>query len=139
LILFCDSSALVKLYIEEVDSDVCLGLAQQANAIAVSRIAWAEAHAAFARRIRDNEADRKIIEQAKQRLAAHWSDYFILEVSQPIVESAADYADAFALRAYDSVQLASATALQGSTTEAIHFACFDLRLRKAAQVLRLII
>ncbi len=137
MILFCDTSALVKLYIEEVDSDVCLGLAQQASAIAVSRIAWAEAHAAFARRIRDNEEDRKTIEHAKQRLAAHWSDYFILEVSQPIVETAADYADAFALRAYDSVQLASAMALQGSTTEVVHFACFDLRLRKAAQVLKL--
>lgn len=137
MILFCDTSALVKLYIEEVDSDVCLGLAREASAIAVSRIAWAEAHAGFARRIRDNEDDRSTIEQAKQRLAAHWSDYFILEVSQPIVETAADYADAFALRAYDSVQLASAMALHGSTTEVVHFACFDLRLRKAAQVIKL--
>jgi uncharacterized protein len=139
LILFCDTAVLVKLYIEEVDSDVCLALAQQAGAIAVSRIAWTEAHAAFARRIRDNEADRKPIEQAKQRLASHWSDYFVLEMSQPIVKSAADYADAFALRTYDGVQLASATALQGSTTEAIHFACFDLRQREAVQVLKLLV
>ena len=52
-----------------------------------------------------------------------------------MVELAGEFADIFALRGYDSVQLAAARTLQEATQEELHFACFDTRLRKAAKVL----
>ncbi len=45
------------------------------------------------------------------------------------------FCDTFALRGYDSVQLAAARQLQQAAWEELHFACFDARLQKAARML----
>lgn len=135
MILFCDTSALVKLYVAEDSSDLMQALAESASTIAVCRIAWAEAMAALARRLRESPADAEGIETVRIRLRNDWHRYAVIEVTQPLVELAGDYADTFALRGYDSVQLAAARTLQESTSEALQFACFDARLQKAAVVL----
>jgi predicted nucleic acid-binding protein len=133
--LFCDTSALVKLYLREDASDLMMALAAAAPAIAVCRIAWAETMAALARRVRECPADAQPVEAVRQRLRDDWCDYAIVEVTQPLVELAGDYADLFALRGYDTVQLAAARILQEAVGEQLHFACFDTRLEKAAKVL----
>jgi hypothetical protein len=51
------------------------------------------------------------------------------------VELAGEFADTFALRGYDSVQLATARHVQQVTQLPIQFACFDLRLNRAAKLL----
>lgn len=79
--------------------------------------------------------DAFIIEQAKSALAADWPHYVVLEVDQPLVERAGDYADTFALRGYDSVQLAAAFETGRISQSPIFFACFDSRLNKAAKLL----
>ena len=135
MILFADTSALVKLYVQEAFSDVMRALAREARMIAVSRIAWAEAMSALARRVREQPADAASIEAVRTRLRADWPAYAVIEVTQPLVDLAGDYADTFALRAYDSVQLASARTLQDGSSEVFQFACFDARLQKAARVL----
>jgi uncharacterized protein len=137
LILFCDTSALVKLYIREDATEAMLEIAETASAIAVSRIAWAEAMAALARRVRECPADADAIDVVRERLRADWRDYAIVEVTQSLVELAGDYADAFALRGYDSVQLAAARTVQTISHESVQFACFDRRLRQAARMLGL--
>jgi predicted nucleic acid-binding protein len=135
--LYCDTSALLKLYIEEAHSDTLKTRVANTEAVAVCRIAWAEAHAALARRAREVPEDYPVIETAKAALAADWSHYLVMEVSQSIVERAGEYADTFALRGYDSVQLAAAFEAGKLAEVNIEFACFDMRLNKAAQVLGL--
>ncbi len=54
--LFCDTSALIQLLIEEPDSERMLRAAAAAEWIAVCRITWAEATAAMARRARIGHA-----------------------------------------------------------------------------------
>ena len=135
MILFCDTSALVKLYIQEEFSHEVCALADKANAIAVSRISWAETMATLARRVRESPADALAIETVRIRFRNNWSNFAIVEVTQSLVELAGDYADTFALRGYDSVQLAAAQMLQAGASEAFCFACFDTRLQKAASVL----
>jgi uncharacterized protein len=137
LILFCDTSALIKLYIREDYTDRMLAAAEAAAATAVCRIAWAEAMAALARRWRECPADSGAIDTARRRLRNDWSDYAIIEVTQALVERAGDYADTFALRGYDSIQLAAARTLYEAGREPIQFACFDRRLQIAASVLGL--
>ena len=135
MILFCDTSALIKLYIAEEYSALLETEVAKADAVAVCRIAWVEARAALSRRAREVREDVALIEQAKAALARDWPSYVVLEVSQPLVELAGEYADTFALRAYESVQLAATTArISGSQ---VRFACFDARLNKAAAVLDL--
>lgn len=135
MILFLDTSALVKLYLFESGSDLVREHATQAEAVLVSRIAWVEAHAAFARRAREEPADAAAIEEAKKVLRQDWGRYVVLDIDQELVELAAEYADTFALRAYDSMQLAAAHRAAGLSGETLGFGCFDIRLNKAAKVL----
>jgi predicted nucleic acid-binding protein len=138
LILFCDTSALVKLYILEDSSREMQALARVATAIAVCRIAWAEIMATLARRAREVPNDAESIEIVRKSLRADWPRYAVVEVTQPLVELAGEYADTFALRGYDSVQLAAARTLQDMAGEEVQFACFDTRLGKAARVLGMV-
>jgi predicted nucleic acid-binding protein len=110
-------------------------LAEQASAIAVSRISWVEAMAGLSRRAREQPRDATAIESCKLSLCNPWPDFAIIEVSQKLTEVAGDIADAFALRAYDSVQLASARIMKEKISEDFLFACFDRRLNKAAAML----
>jgi uncharacterized protein len=135
MILFCDTSALVKFYLIEDQSEALRRLTTEATAVGVSRIARAEAHAAFARRVREVESDRAALEAAKQALSADWPHYLVVEVTHEVMVRAGDYADAFALRAYDAVQLASAQEIALAMDDTLTFACFDTRLNKAARVL----
>ena len=135
MILFCDTSALVKLYVEEEFSALVRAQAQEARALAVSRIAWAQIMAALARRVREEPVDAQAVEAVRTRLRADWPALAVVEVSQTLVELAGDYADTFALRGYDSVQLASARTLQQAAGDTFCFACFDTRLNNAARVL----
>ena len=108
MILFCDTSALIKLYIDEDGSSELKIRLQESEAVAVCRIPWAEAYAALSRRARELPADVDNIEQAKVALAADWPHFVMLEIDQPLVERAGEYADTFALRGYNSIQLAAA-------------------------------
>lgn len=135
MILFCDTSALLKLYIVESESDALKVLVQEAEAVAVCRIAWAEAYAALSRRAREVSEDSLLIEQAKAALAYDWPHFVVLEIDQPLVELAGEYADTFALRGYDSIQLAAAFEAGRISQTPIFFACFDTRLNKAAKLL----
>ena len=135
MILFCDTSALVKLYIVEAESETLKARVQDAEAVAVCRIAWAEAFAALSRRAREVPEDAALIEQAKAALAADWPHFVVLEITQPLVERAGEYADTFALRGYDSIQLAAAFEAARISQSPLFFACFDTRLNKAAKLL----
>jgi predicted nucleic acid-binding protein len=135
MILYCDSSALVKLYIDEVGSDLVREQLAKAEAAALCRIAWVEVHAAFARRVREAPLDAQSVELARAAFVADWPRFVILELNQGLVERAGDYADTFALRAYDSVQLAAAFETAQVSQSPTFFACFDARLNKAAKTL----
>ena len=137
MILFCDTSALIKLLIDEPESDQMQQASSDAEAIAVCRITWAEAIAAMARRQREDPMSGNNIDQARERLIQNWNDLTIVEVSQNLVETAGRFADGFALRGYDSVQLAAAHELRKSADQTLTFASYDRRLRQAAQLLQL--
>ena len=137
MILYCDTSALIKLLVREPGSDRMQRASSEAEAIGVCRITWAEAMAAMARRQREDPASSTDLEQARQLLTKTWAQFVIVEISQRLVETAGRYADAFALRGYDSVQLAAAHELHQSTGLPITFASFDRRLNQAAQLLQL--
>ncbi|MEB3167176.1 MAG: type II toxin-antitoxin system VapC family toxin [Synechococcaceae cyanobacterium] len=93
--------------------------------------------AAFAQRDRFKGANSSALAQSRSAFEQAWHGFAIFEISQLLVEKAGVYAEAFALRGYDSVQLAAAHHLQEHLTLPLRFACFDRRLNQAAQLLRL--
>lgn len=137
MILYCDTSALLKLFIAEPGSEQMAALALASDMLAVNRINWVEAHAALARRAREQADASSQFETARQRLKDLWPDFLTLELTPTLAEQAARFADVFALRAHDAVQLASAQALRTAQSDPVVFACFDLRLGRAAATLGL--
>ena len=137
MILYCDTSALLKLFIEEDGSDRMVMAHDHCDDLSVCSITWAESMAAFAQRSRIKGANQTMLAQAKSALEKAWSDFAIADVNQPLVEKAGFYAEVFALRGSDSVQLAAAHSLQEQLSLPLTFACFDHRLNQAAQLLQL--
>jgi len=137
VILYLDTSALFKLYVDEAGSDAVHAAVDAAESVAVSRISWAEAMSALARRGREVSDDQDALDQARQALHDDWPRFWVLDVSQHVVEQAGEFADTFALRGYDSVQLASAYLTLQRAQQPVTFACFDKRLNKAAKILGL--
>ena len=123
MILFCDTSALLKLFIDEQGSESMIKAGTSSEGIAVCRITWAESMAAFAQA-------RSMFEQA-------WPGFAIADVTQPLVEKAGVFAEAFGLRGSDSIQLAAAHRLHEHFALPLTFACFDRRLNQAAKLLQL--
>jgi predicted nucleic acid-binding protein len=134
VILYLDTSALLKLYVDEPGSDVTWAAAS-GSILATCRITWVEAVAALARREREAPAAGVVWRQARERLAQDWPALHVVDLTQSLAESAGDLAEAFALRGYDAVQLAAAKVLRGAAREGVSFACFDRRLSQAAKQL----
>ncbi len=115
VILFCDTSALMKLLVDEAQSNQIRQISTTVDAVGVCRISWAEIMAALARLQREDPINNEDLELARQQLSHSWKTFTIVEVSQSLVEKAGRFADVFALRGYDSVQLAAAHELHVNT------------------------
>ena len=137
MILFCDTSALLKLFIDEQDSENMIKARSSSEGIAVCRITWAESMAAFAQRTRFKGANQAGLAQARSMFEQVWPGFAIADVTQSLVEQAGVFSEAFALRGYDSVQLAAAHQLHEQFALPLTFACFDRRLNQAAKLLKL--
>lgn len=135
MILYLDTSALVKAYVAEENSAAVMAAITAAQAVASHVIAFVEAHAAFARLYREGAIEEAAFLTIKAEFIADWPAYLRVEMAQSLVQRAADLAEAFALRAYDSVHLAAADFLFNQEAEPVTFACFDRRLNQAARVL----
>jgi predicted nucleic acid-binding protein len=137
VILFCDTSALLKLFIDEQGSESMINARSSSKGIAVCRITWAESMAALAQRTRFNGTNQSGLAQARSIFEQAWPGFVIADITQPLVEKAGVFAEAFALRGYDSVQLAAAHQLHEQFALPLTFACFDRRLNQAAKLLQL--
>lgn len=135
MILYLDTSALVKLYVEESSSQRVSRSVSDAKAAAASVLAFVETRSAFARLFREKALKEESFVELKSDFLSDWPNYVRVGLLPIIVERAAELAEAFSLRAYDSVHLASAIYLQDSLDEEIQFGCFDRRLNQAAKAL----
>ena len=61
----------------EAGSEALKARVVEAEAVAVCRVAWAEAHAALSRRVREVPGDAPVIEQAKAALAQDWPRFLV--------------------------------------------------------------
>jgi len=132
VIFYLDTSALVKIYVEETRSADVRKNAEQAEGLATSRIAYAEARAALARKRRERGLSRGGYRSVVKDLDQDWDDYFIVDVSESVVKAAGVLAEGHALRGADAIHLASAITLSRQAGESVTFLCFDGRLAAAA-------
>ena len=131
MILYLDTSALVKLFVEEAHSTETRTAAKLAGICATSRIAYVEFLSALARREREG-LDASLAQGVRDQFETKWPDLMVVEVSRTISIRAAGFARVHGLRAYDAVHLASAQEIYETAPDMV-FACFDDRLNLGAK------
>jgi hypothetical protein len=110
-LVYLDTSALIKEYIDEAGSEWVRALIapDPTSTVFVSRLAAIEAACTFARRRREgtlSAADyARVLALAEYDFAYR---YNVLDVDLTLVDAAKRFADRHPLRAYDAVQLATA-------------------------------
>lgn len=132
LAVYLDTSALVKLYAEEEKREIVFEAVDSSEMVATSTVAYAEARAALARRLREGEMNEEEHQQAAERLDREWRGYERLAVSNLVAYRAGELAEKHALRGFDAVHLASALRF-AEQFEAMSFLAFDDRLVTAAK------
>ena len=134
--LYLDTSALVKVYVEEDGSEAVAVALEGAEAACTVRISYTEARAAFARHRREGALTPADLRRVVRALDEDWPTFQVVEASDGLVRRAGALAERHALRAHDAIQLAAALELRrgGVSPE---FACFDVALLRAARRERL--
>jgi len=137
MILYLDTSAVVKLYADEAGSDrVRAGIAE-AKVCATHLIAYAETRAAFARKAQQ-PGYQDCLQSWREDFERDWPSFEIVSVTQELIHQAGDLAEIHRLRGYDSVHLAAAEALwRVAAGLDFRFLVFDGDLASAAQRMRI--
>lgn len=133
MIVYLDTSSLVKLYVEEDGSQLVRALVERAEIVATSVVAYAEARAALARQRREGGLTAAAFGQAKTDFDHDWPRYLTVEVNEAVYRSAGDLAERHRLRGFDSLHLASYRSLRGEAARQVRFSSFDERLNRAAR------
>ena len=135
MILYLDTSALVKLYVDEAHSAFIRSAASRASVRVSHDIAYVECCAAFARRRRDGSLAPGDHARCRRQLDRDWEQFSVIAVTADLIRRAATLVEHHALRAYDGVHLAAAEAAASVVkrrTE-FRFAAFDARLLEVAR------
>jgi predicted nucleic acid-binding protein len=131
LILYLDTSALIKLYIDEQDRDVVRTAAAMEELLAISIVGYPEARAALARKRREGNLPDGEHAAVISSLDSDWSGFSKLIVYDELARLAGEIAQRYELRGFDAIHLASAMYVAVQHND-LQFLGFDDRLNAAA-------
>jgi len=141
LILYLDTSALVKLYAVEEGRGAVEHAVEEAELVVISAVAYAEARAALARKHREGVFSEEEHSEVVAALDEDWRTLKVLSVTENVARIAGNLAEQHALRGFDAIHLASAlmvrAAILGQSSgeadlEDVLFLGFDSDLVEAA-------
>ena len=133
MILYLDTSALVKRYFQEQHSDELLLRWREAAEIVTSSVAYAETLASVYRKKRETNLKAGSIHKVLEVFRQDWKSFLRVEVTDELNDTVDRLLKRHPLRGFDAIHLASAVLVQGSLPHDFLFACFDQRLAQAAQ------
>lgn len=126
--VYLDSSALVKRFIDEDGSAFVDHIFRRHSPIFTSRLSYAEIHSCFARLKRERALSGKKHAAASKRFDKDFGGYRLVELTAEIFGIARVLLERHPLRALDAIQLASAARLRQVAGNALFFAGADRRL-----------
>jgi predicted nucleic acid-binding protein len=133
MIVYADTSALVKLFMSEEGSEATRTLLCQASLMGTGLLARAELGAALARGTRRGLLSKEDALEARRRLEGVWPTWVRIAVNEALVSRAEALAWEYILRGYDALHLASALTWQERIQQPVALLTFDRELWGAAQ------
>lgn len=133
-LLYLDTSALIKLYVDEDGSAKVGAWVEATEAVATHEIAFVECRSALARKHREGALAEKAYLSIWATLSGEWGHYIRIAFPASLIQQAAEFTETFALRAYDSVHLAAASYVARQLGVEVRFGCFDRALNRAARM-----
>jgi predicted nucleic acid-binding protein len=132
MIIYADTSALVKLFVTEESSQATRNMFLEAWIIGTGLLARAELGAALARGARRGLLAEAEAQQARNQIERVWPTWVHITADEHLISQAEALAWEYYLRGYDAVHLASALTWQERLGHDVMLATFDRELWKAA-------
>ncbi|MBL8130400.1 MAG: type II toxin-antitoxin system VapC family toxin [Anaerolineae bacterium] len=135
---FIDSSALVKRYTLEIGTSWVRNITapRSGHTIMIAQITLVEMISALARQYHDGKATLNMLQTFRRQVEYHArTQYTLTGLNRQIIAGALSLHERYRLRAYDSVQLATAVELHKravSIAQIVIFIASDARLLQAA-------
>ncbi len=131
--IYLDSSALVKRYIEEPGSDKMRSLLEEDQVFATSRLTYPEILSAFTRKHRTGELSRAKYNGLLRDFESAWGIFLIIEFGKVLMPAIKKIIAQHGLKGADGIHLASATWLRSASKDEIVFVTSDQALLEAAR------
>jgi len=137
VILYLDTSSLVKLYVAESGSAEVRRSVSRADVVATSVVALPEARSAFARLAREGSLLPDDLDSVRRGFLRDWDTFLKVRVLKRIYERAGELTEEHALRGFDALHLASYLEIaEQAEDEEVEFSAYDARLSLAAAAAR---
>jgi predicted nucleic acid-binding protein len=135
VLLYLDTSSMVKLFIEEQHSRKVHEWVDAVDVVLTCRVAYAEAVSAFSRRRREGALALAEYRRVMRAFDGQWESFGQLDFDE---REAGRLAAKYPLRGFDAIHLSAAKMLLSAGRRAsIAFSSFDTRLNSAAEKERL--
>ena len=134
--VYLDTSALVKLYIQETGTAQVLAAVEAAESahVIVTDVSRVESRSAVRRRERASDVSGTEANQILKQIERDVSSFFLVQpTSSAVLEEALRLIDRHPLRAYDALQLAGCLVVRDSLPGPVTFVCADAQLCQAAK------
>lgn len=131
MILYLDTSSMLKLYVEENGTKEVQEKSKGSEVVASSVIAYPEAYAALARRHREGALSKVELKIILEQFQETWIDFLTVFVSTSVYLRAGTLALKYGLRGMDAIHLASWAELL-KDGDHVEFLSHDEKLMKAA-------
>lgn len=130
MIVYLDTSSLVKLYVQEAHTAVVKKWVAEAEIVATCRIAYPETMSAISRRFRQGDVTEKQYDSLIAKFSHEWGRFAAVDFDE--VE-AGRLVNLYGLRGFDAVHLSAATLLKANQNNlSLSFSSFDEKLNDAA-------
>ena len=129
--LYVDTSALLKRYVDEADSEIAMSLLESDPSLVTARHSIVEVRRNLARILAPQEASA-----ARTSFARDLDAFAIVELDRATCEAAAGIAETIGVRSLDALHLAAARRVGAPT---VPFLTFDLRQAEGARRLGFVV
>ena len=132
MILYLDTSALIKKYFSEPGSDEVVSRWRESTGIATFSVAYAEAVASINRKYRETGFGKGRLGNILGAFSRDWNSFIRVDVTDDLNGWIDKIISAHHLRGFDAIHLSSALIIHETVPEEFVFICYDKKLRQAA-------